>query len=111
MARIEFTDNYEDLSTGKGFQFKFYCETCGNGYMSSWKPNKSGIAGGLLRSAGGMLGGILGNAAASSYEIQEMIGAMGLNSIESLRGNRERLRGIGLSSEELEILGVKPAGR
>lgn len=74
MARIEFTDNYEDLSTGKGFQFKFYCETCGNGYMSSWKPNKSGIAGGLLRSAGGMLGGILGNAAASSYEIQEMVG-------------------------------------
>lgn len=74
MARIEFTDNYEDLSTANGFQFKFFCETCGNGYMSSWKANKTGIAGGLLRSAGSMLGGVLGSAANSSYEIQEMIG-------------------------------------
>lgn len=74
MARIEFTDNYEDLSTQSGFQFKFYCETCGNGYMSSWKANKTGIAGGLLRGAGSLLGGIVGNAANSSYEIQQMIG-------------------------------------
>ncbi|RJQ31105.1 MAG: 4Fe-4S dicluster domain-containing protein [Actinobacteria bacterium] len=46
-----------------------------------------------------------------SIEIKEMIGAMGLNAIESLRGNRLKLRGVGLSDTELEILGVKPAGR
>ena len=45
-----------------------------------------------------------------SLEIKEMLGGMGANAIESLRGNRLRLRGIGLSKEELEILGVKPAG-
>jgi hypothetical protein len=74
VAHIEFTDNYEDLSTETGFQFKFICETCGNGYMSSWHANKTGIAGGLLRGAGNMLGGILGRAGAGSYEIQEAIG-------------------------------------
>jgi len=45
-----------------------------------------------------------------SHEIKEMLGGMGVNSIESLRGNRNQLRGIGLSKEELEILGVRPAG-
>ena len=29
MAVIEFTDNFEDLSTDQGFQFKFHCERCG----------------------------------------------------------------------------------
>lgn len=45
------------------------------------------------------------------HEIQEMLGGMGLNSIESLRGNRDKLRGIGLNQVELDILGVKHAGR
>ncbi len=46
-----------------------------------------------------------------SFELKEILGALGLNSIESLRGNRDRLRGIGLTEVELEVLGVKPAGR
>ncbi len=74
MARVEFTDNYQDLSTDTGFQFKFCCESCGNGYQSAWKANKTGIAGGLLRGAGHVLGGILGRAASGSYEIQRAIG-------------------------------------
>jgi hypothetical protein len=35
---------------------------------------------------------------------------MGVNAIESLRGNREHLRAVGLSDREMAILGVKPAG-
>jgi glutamate synthase domain-containing protein 2 len=46
-----------------------------------------------------------------SHELQETLGALGLNSVESLRGSRERLRGVGLDAQTLEILGVKPAGR
>jgi glutamate synthase domain-containing protein 2 len=46
-----------------------------------------------------------------SFEIKEILGAMGVNSIESLRGNRLRLRAVGLDKETLDILGVKPAGR
>ncbi|HNR87947.1 MAG TPA: glutamate synthase-related protein [Spirochaetota bacterium] len=43
-------------------------------------------------------------------EIEELMGSMGISTIESLRGNRDRLRGVGLSEEELTILGVKHAG-
>ena len=45
-----------------------------------------------------------------SLEIKEVLGSMGVNAIESLRGNRERLRGIGLTDTELKILGIKAAG-
>ena len=44
------------------------------------------------------------------HEIKEMMGGMGINSIEALRGNRLMLRGVGLSEKELEILGVSYAG-
>ena len=44
------------------------------------------------------------------HEIKEMMGAMGINSIEALRGNRLMLRGIGLSEKELSILGIAHAG-
>ena len=43
-------------------------------------------------------------------EIMEMMGGMGINSIEALKGNRLMLRGIGLNEKELAILGVKHAG-
>ena len=45
-----------------------------------------------------------------NHEIMEMMGGMGINSIESMRGNRLMLRGIGLTDRELAILGVKHAG-
>ncbi|MDS1030637.1 glutamate synthase-related protein [Bacillota bacterium LX-D] len=44
------------------------------------------------------------------HEIKEMLGGMGINAIESLRGNRLMLRGIELNQKELEILGVQHAG-
>ena len=45
-----------------------------------------------------------------NHEIKEMMGGMGINAIDSLRGNRLMLRGVGLNERELEILGVKHAG-
>lgn len=44
------------------------------------------------------------------HEIEEMLGGMGLNAIESLKGNRLMLRGIGLNQKELDILGIRHAG-
>ena len=44
------------------------------------------------------------------WEIQEMMGGMGINSIEALRGNRLMLRGVGLNETELRILGISHAG-
>jgi glutamate synthase domain-containing protein 2 len=45
-----------------------------------------------------------------SIELKDILGGMGINAIESLRGNRLQLRGIGLSNAELDILGVRLAG-
>ena len=45
-----------------------------------------------------------------SLEIMEMMGGMGINAIESVRGNRLVLRGVGLTDKELEILGVRMVG-
>ena len=44
------------------------------------------------------------------HEIKEMMGGMGINSIEALKGNRLMLRGVGLNDRELSILGIKHAG-
>ena len=43
-------------------------------------------------------------------EIKEMMGGMGINSIEALRGNRLALRAVGLSGREMDVLGVKCGG-
>ena len=44
------------------------------------------------------------------HEIMELMGGMGINSIEALKGNRLMLRGVGLNEKELEILGISHAG-
>ncbi|MDR1775547.1 MAG: alpha-hydroxy-acid oxidizing protein [Actinomycetes bacterium] len=46
-----------------------------------------------------------------THELQEILGALGVNAVESLRGSRDRLRAIGLDAQTCEILGVAPAGR
>jgi glutamate synthase domain-containing protein 2 len=45
-----------------------------------------------------------------SHEIKEMLGGMGINAIESLRGNRHHLRGVGLEQWEMDVLGIRGAG-
>jgi hypothetical protein len=56
---IRFVANHDDLSTDKGFQFKFYCDKCHNGHMSRFQPNSFGIAGSILNAAGSLFGGFL----------------------------------------------------
>lgn len=45
-----------------------------------------------------------------TLELSELMGAAGINSIESLRGNRSRLRGYMLDEGTLDVLQVKPVG-
>ncbi len=71
---ITFVQNYEDLSTDRGFQFKFHCDHCGNGYMTSFQPSAMGTAGSLLRAAGDLFGGVLASAGNSAFEVQRMVG-------------------------------------
>jgi glutamate synthase domain-containing protein 2 len=43
-------------------------------------------------------------------ELKEILGALGVNALESLRGSRDRLRAIALDDKTREILDVKAAG-
>jgi len=36
-----FTKNYQDESTGEGFQFKFLCDSCGEGYETEFIESKT----------------------------------------------------------------------
>jgi membrane protease subunit (stomatin/prohibitin family) len=73
MTLIQFTRNHTDHSTDKGFQFEFFCDRCGNGYMSEFQTSVTGFAATALRTAGGFFGGILGQASSNSYEIERAI--------------------------------------
>ena len=75
MALIQFVQNYQDLSTDKGFQFKFHCDKCGNGYMTHFQPSAIGIAESALHLASNLFGGGFFNAASNSaYEVQRAVG-------------------------------------
>lgn len=45
-----------------------------------------------------------------TLEIMDLMGAAGINSIESLRGNRDRLRGYMLDESMMKVLDVKQVG-
>lgn len=70
---IQFVSNYEDLSTDKGFQFKFHCDKCGNGFMSQFQTSTLGVANSLLSAATNLLGWGYG-ASNSAYELQRAVG-------------------------------------
>ena len=73
MSLIQFTKNHTDHSTDKGYQFEFFCDRCGNGFMSEFKPSMTGLAASALQAAGSVFGGIFGRASSGSYEIQRAI--------------------------------------
>lgn len=74
MASIQFTANHDDLSTDRGYQFKFYCDKCHNGHMSSFVPSITGTVGGIMRAAGNLFGGVFGRIGSASYEMQRATG-------------------------------------
>ena len=73
MALIQFTRNHTDHSTDKGYQFEFFCDRCGNGFMSEFKASAVGLAASALRTAGGLFGGLLGSAGSNTYEIERAV--------------------------------------
>jgi hypothetical protein len=73
MPAIQFTNNYSDLSSSRGYQFKFFCEKCRNGYMSTFKANTLGTAASAAGAVSSLLGGIFGRAAQSAQQLQSMV--------------------------------------
>jgi hypothetical protein len=73
MALIQFVHNYDDLSTDRGYQFKFKCDKCGNGYMTQFKTSSIGMAESVLNVASDFLSnwGRISNAA---QEVERAVG-------------------------------------
>jgi len=63
MTKIEFTRNYSDLSTDRGFQFEFYCDRCGSGFRTRFQPFALGTVSSALDAASSLFGGVFGRAA------------------------------------------------
>ena len=72
MALIKFTRNHEDLSTDRGYQFKFFCDKCGNGYETKFETSAVGLAGTALQTLGQFFGGVLGRASYSTHDLQRL---------------------------------------
>jgi len=64
MPLIQFVRNYDDLSTDRGFQFKFYCDRCGNGYETTFQSSATAGINDVLDTASSIFGGLF-NAAAN----------------------------------------------
>jgi hypothetical protein len=69
MALIQFTKNHADHSTDRGFQFEFFCDKCGNGYMTRFQTAPGGVLTDALDVASGLFGGLLGNAADAAHRV------------------------------------------
>ncbi len=72
MPLIQFTRNHEDLSTDRGYQFKFFCDKCGNGYETKFQTSAIGVAGSALQSLGSFFGGVLGRASYSAESLRRL---------------------------------------
>ena len=55
---IEFVRNYQDNSTNQGFQFEFYCDRCGSGLRTEFRPYAAGKIASALDAASSVLGGL-----------------------------------------------------
>jgi hypothetical protein len=73
MAKIPFTDNYVDLSSNRGFQFKFHCQKCGNGYLSTFQTNSLSTVSTAAQVVSNLFGGFLGRAAQSAQSIEQAV--------------------------------------
>ena len=73
MALIQFVHNYDDLSTDRGYQFRFHCDKCGNGYMTQFQASTIGVAESLLNVASDFLSG-WGRAGSAVHEVQRVVG-------------------------------------
>ena len=69
-SKIEFTNNYNDLSTDRGFQFEFLCSRCGVGIRSKFKSFAIGNVSSALNTASNIFGGFLGNIASAGEDVK-----------------------------------------
>ncbi len=68
--KIEFTRNYTDHSTDRGFQFEFFCDRCGTGYRSRFQTFAAGTVSAALDTASSLFGGLFSSAATVGNQVR-----------------------------------------
>ena len=66
MALTRFVRNVQDLSDGRGFKFRFLCDSCGDRFDTDYIVSKTSLLGSLWSMAGGaaarhLSGGLVGS--------------------------------------------------
>jgi membrane protease subunit (stomatin/prohibitin family) len=69
MELIKFVRNHSDHSTGRGFQFEFFCDRCRSGYRTPFQASATGVVRDALDVASGLFGGVLRKAASTSHRV------------------------------------------
>ncbi len=73
MTTQAFTRNHSDHSNDSGFQFEFFCDKCGNGHRSSFKPNALGVAASVIKAAGALFGGAVSRAGWGADHVKDAL--------------------------------------
>lgn len=60
--KIQFTTNYRDISTDRGFQYEFICDHCGTGHRNRFQEWAVGNVSGVVEAASSLFGGIFNQA-------------------------------------------------
>lgn len=76
----DFTNNFNDLTTEKGFQFEFCCDRCGNCERSQFKGSALAAGSSLLDHAANFFGGLFATAREVAVNARN----------ESWKGDREK---------------------
>jgi hypothetical protein len=79
MSAIQFTENYDDISSDRGYQFKFYCDRCHSGFISIYQTAVKPPGNVWLRAAGHLFWGALGSASESPFQKPPTAGAATLD--------------------------------
>ncbi len=61
--KFQFSGNYNDLSTDKGFQYEFECSRCGTTCRTKFKPSVTGSVSQVLDAASSLFGGVFNRTA------------------------------------------------
>jgi ribosomal protein L32 len=60
MVLRDFVKNYQDMSDDNGYQYKFFCDICGDGYLSKYRQAPYSKARSILSGAESVGGSVLG---------------------------------------------------
>ena len=100
------------VSSGAAMMIAAGCSLCGSCYTGKCPWGIATVESNLCKRQNPELAAeqMINVVNAWSQEIDEILGYLGVSSLSDMRGNKDKLRAVGLSETEMKILGVEHAG-